>query len=148
MISLYLSPKIVPDPTLTITSSPLDEGFYNGIGITLIGRAEFISAVDTPLNVTGSWFKTNPSTNITIDTSRATVNGFIRVRDAPMVYETNLTIFSLDEQRGDGGDFNLRVEITSSVHTVQTTVNTTRNIAVLGKDLKLLCNRLMVNTGK
>ncbi len=97
-------PPLVPTSTLLITGSPVDEGFHTGLHITLTGRAEFNTSVDTPLIV---WTKTNPSSNLISDT-RVTISAPVQVQDTPnMVYETTLTINTLDRDRGDSGDYNL-----------------------------------------
>ncbi len=121
-------------PTLLITGSPLDEGFHTGLNITFTGRVEFNTAVDTPLIVGGVWTKTNPSSNLTSDT-RVSISAPVQVQTTPnMVYETTLTINTLDMDRGDSGDYNLAVTInTAQPFILGTTATTTRNIQVLGE---------------
>ncbi len=122
---------LVPTPTLLITGSPLDEDFHTGLNVTFTGRAEFDTAVDTPIMVGGVWTKTNPSSNLTSDT-RVSISAPVQVQATPnMVYETTLTINTLDM---DSGDYNLAVTIsTAQPFILGTTATTTRNIEVLSK---------------
>ena len=48
------------------------------------------------------------------------------------VYETKLTVNLLDVNRGDSGDYMIRLDITSLPFTTGTTVSLTRSIVVLG----------------
>ena len=121
-------------PTLIITDSPVDKGFRTGLNVTFSGRAEFNTAVDTPLIVGGVWTKINPPSDLTTDT-RVIISDPIQVQITPhMVYETYLTINTLNMNRGDSGDYNLVVTIhTAQPFTLGTTITITRNIVVLGK---------------
>ena len=121
-------------PSLTITGSPVDEGFHTGLLLIFTGRAEFNPAVDTPLTVNGMWTKTNPSSNLMAD-SRVTIKGPRQAQERPMmVYETSLTVNLLDMGRGDSGDYTIRLDISSLSFTTGTTVSLTRSIVVLGND--------------
>ena len=121
-------------PSLTITGSPVDEGFHTGLLLTFTGRAEFNPAVDTPLTVNGMWTKTNPSSNLTAD-SRVSIEGPRQAQERPMmVYETSLTVNLLDMGKGDSGDYMVRLNISSLSFTTGTTVSRTRSIVVLGND--------------
>ena len=125
---------LVPTPTLIITGSPVDEDFHTGLNATFTGRAEFSPAVDTLLIVGGVWRKTTPPSDLTTDT-RVTISDPIQVQVTPyMVYETYLTIDTLDMNRGDSGDYNLVVTVnTAQPFILGTTATITRNIEVLGK---------------
>ena len=128
-------PPTVPPPTLTITGAPVDQGFHSGLNLTFTGRVEFSAAVDTPLIVSGVWSKVNPPSDLTTDE---------RVRIVPpelvgsgsgsgVVYESTLTVETLDSTRGDSGDYTLSLTISSTPFTTGTSVITTRTITVLGK---------------
>ena len=121
-------------PSLTITGSPVDEGFHTGLLLTLTGRAEFNPAVDTPLTVNGMWTKTNPSSDLTAD-SRMSIKDPEQVSERPMmVYETSLTVNLLDMRRGDSGDYTVRLDISPLSFATRITVSHTRSIVVLGND--------------
>ena len=121
-------------PSLTITGSPVDEGFHTGLLLTLTGRAEFNPAVDTPLTVNGMWTKSNPSSDLTAD-SRVSIKGPDQVLGSPMmVFEIYLSVDTLNMTGGDGGDYTITLDISSLPFTTRTTVSRTRNIVVLGND--------------
>ncbi len=131
---MTMTPPLVPTPTLTITGSPVDKNFQTGLPVVFTGRTEFNPAVNTPLLVSGVWTKTNPPSNLTADT-RVTISAPVQVQDTPyMVYETSLTINTLDMARGDSGDYSLAVTInTAQPFILGTTATITRNIQILGE---------------
>ena len=114
----------------------MDEGFHTGLNLTLTGRAEFNPAVDTPLDVRGVWSKTNPSSDLTAD-DRVTIMDPVLVREggpgSSVVYESTLTVDTLDVARGDSGDYTLSLDISSVPFTTGTNISTTRSITVLGE---------------
>ena len=112
----------------------MDEGFHAGLNATFTGRAEFNPAVNTPLIVGGVWSKTTPTSDLTTDT-RVTISDPLQVQVTPyMVYETYLTIDTLDMTEGDSGDYNLVVTVNTAQPFINgTTATITRNIEVLGK---------------
>ncbi len=89
---IYPAPAIhiVPPPTLTITGTPVDEGFHTGLPLTFTGRAQFSPAVDTPLDVTVVWTKTT-SSDLTAD-DRVTLTEAVMVGVSPMVFESTLSV--------------------------------------------------------
>ncbi len=130
--SLLLLP--VPPPTLTITGIHVYEVFHTARNLTLIGRAEVNPSVDTPLDVNGVWSKTYPFSDLTAD-------GRVRVippqlvqgsPGSPVVYESTLTVEAMDVTTADSGDYTFSLTISSTPFTLGTSVNTTRNITVLG----------------
>ena len=124
----------VPMPSLTITGSPINEGFHTGLLLTFTGMAVFNPAVDTPLTVNGMWTKTNPFSDLTVN-SHINITEPTLVQERPMmVYETSLTVDTLDVRRGDSGDYMVRLDISSLSFTTRTTVSHTRSIVVLGND--------------
>ncbi len=140
---MTMTPSLVPTPTLLITGSPVDESFHTGLHITFTGRAEFNTAVDTSIIVGGVWTKTSPFSKFNSDT-RVTISAPVQVQNTPnMVYETTLTINTLDMDRGDSGDYNLALIInTTQPFILGTTATTTRNIEVLGEcggNIELFC---------
>lgn len=114
----------------------MDEGFHTGLELTLTGRAVFDSAVDSDFAVTGVWSKTNPFSDLTAD-GRVRLVGPQMVQSVPeggVVYESTLTVDTLDRDRGDSGDYTLSLDIISSVpFTAGTSTNTTRSITVEGE---------------
>ena len=126
----------VPPPTLTITGSPVDEGFHTGLNLTFTGRAEFNPAVDTPLDVRGVWSKTNPSSDLTAD-DRVTIMDPELVRQggpgSGVVYESTLTVDTLDVPRGDSGDYTLSLDISSVPFNTGTNISTTRSTTLRGE---------------
>ncbi len=131
---MTITPPLVPMPTLIITGSIVDETFRSGLTITFTGRAEFNTAVDTPIIVGGVWTKTNPPSNFISDT-RVTITAPVQVQSTPiMVYETTLTISALDKDKGDSGDYNLAMTISSAQPFILgTTATATKSIEVLGE---------------
>ena len=119
-------------PSLTITGSPVNNGFHTGLLLTLTGRIEFNLAVDTPLTVNGMWTKTNPFSDLTAD-SRVSIKGPHQVLDSlMMVFEIYLTVDTLSMSRGDGGDYTITLDISSLPFMTGTTVSLTHGIVVLG----------------
>ena len=114
----------------------MDEGFYTGLNLTFIGRAEFNPAVDTPLDVRGVWSKTNPSSDLTAD-DRVTIMDPELVRQggpgSGVVYEGTLTVDTLDVARGDSGDYTLSLDISSVPFTTGTNISTTRSTTLRGE---------------
>ena len=131
-----VSSPSVPPPSLTITGSPVDEGFHTGLLLTLTGRAEFNPAVNIPITMVGSWTKDN-SSDITSD-GRVSVEGPVLVQSSPKVYETTLTVDVLDRARGDSGNYSIRLDImTSEPFTTGITTTLTRSITVSGNEVLL-----------
>ena len=131
-----VSSPSVPPPSLTITGSPMDEGFHTGLLLILTGRAEFNPAVNIPITVVGSWTKDN-SSDITSD-GRVSVEGSALVQSSPKVYETTLTVDVLDRTRGDSGNYSIRLDImTSEPFTTGTTAILARSITVSGNEVLL-----------
>ena len=122
----------VPPPSLTITGSPVDEGFHTGLLLTLTGRAEFL-ALNIPITVVGSWTKDN-SPDFTSD-GRVSIKGPVLVESSPKVYETTLTVDVLDRARGDSGNYSIRLDIMT--FTTGTTATLTRSITVSGNAVLL-----------
>ena len=140
MSSFSLSPShpTVPSPTLTITGSPLDDGFHTGLVLTFTGRVEFHPDVNSPLNVDAVWSRTGPSSDLIAD-MRVSIGQAVMVGTDPMVFESNLTINTLDRDRNDSGTYNFFVNVTSSeAPVVGTTTSTERTITVLGKSWRRL----------
>ncbi len=126
------SPPSVPPPTVTITGSPIDEGFHTGSLQTFTGRAEFDPAVDSFLNVVGMWAKTAPSSDLTAD-GRVTVGEVVMVGGDPMVFVSNLTINTTNDML-DNGNYTFSLTISSTQpNTVGTNVSVGRTIIVTSK---------------
>lgn len=128
---------------MTITTSPIIDGFYNGLSLTFTGMAEFHPNVDSPLHISGTWSKTNPFLNLRTDTRvrlndpHLVVNG-----SGAMVYVSSLTLNGLDTERGDSGDYTLSLDISSHSHTVGTRSSSTHSITVLRKEKSFLVAQL------
>ena len=116
----------VPPPTITITGSPLDEGFHIGLLLNFTGRAEFNLAVDTPLNVSSTWSKSNPFS----DLRNTNITTVVQVMKKPTVYETNLTLNLLDTE-GDSGDYIITFITSSSSFSAATADSYSRHITVM-----------------
>lgn len=131
--------SLVPPPTVTITVSSMEEGYHTGLSVTFTGRAEFGPAVDTPLNIRGTWSKSNRMRffNLTAS-SRVRIVEPQLVHGRPgsghgMVFESTLTVESLGVGREDSGNYTLSLEISSQSFTTGTANYGTYSITVLGK---------------
>ena len=100
--------------------------------LTFTGRAEFDPAVDSALNVDAMWTKTTPTSDLTAD-DRVTSGEAVMVGMNPMVFESNLTIDTLDRERNDSGTYTFFVNVTSASPVVGTTASESRSIEVLSK---------------
>lgn len=129
IISHYCS-QLVPAPTLTITGSPIDKGFHTGVPITFTGRAEFSPAVDTQLDIYGSWNYRNPS-------SETAVKSHVRAVESPrrtMIYESSLTV---DPLRADSVTIIFSLSASSQSFIIGTNATTERFVIFLRKMLLL-----------
>ncbi len=126
-----LPPSVRP-PTVSITGSPIDEGFHTGTLQIFTGRAVFNPAVDSFLNVVGMWAKTAPSSDLSAD-GRVTVGEVVMVGGDPMVFVSNLTINTINGGL-DNGTYTLTLNISSTQpNTLGTTVSEERTIMVTSK---------------
>ena len=119
-------PPLVPLFSLVITGSPRDEGFHAGLPLTLIARAEFPLAVDTPLSV--SWMWSAPDDSRT----RVSIVNPMLVQNRPTVYVSNYSLV-LDMEL-DAGTYTFSLNVSSAPFLVGTTISGTRTITVLCKD--------------
>ena len=117
--------SIVPPPRLTITGVPRDEGFHAGLPLTIIARAEFSLAVDTPLSVSGVW--SAPDDNST----RVSIVDPMLVHNRPTVYVSNYSLV-LDMEL-DAGTYTFSLAISSAPFLTGTTISSSREITVLRK---------------
>ena len=82
------------------------------------------------------WSKTNPSSDLTADDRVTILNPELVRQGGPgsgVVYESTLTVDTLDVARGDSGDYTLSLDISSVPFTTGTNISTTRSITVLGE---------------
>ena len=128
---------------MTITTSPISDGFYTGLNLTFTGKAEFHRNVDTPLHVSGTWFKMTPFSDLRADPRVRLEEPHLVLNGSrgTMVYESSLTLNGLNAVSGDSGDYTFSLEISSHPHTIGTRSNSTRSITVLRKEkLLILCH--------
>ena len=126
-------PTSVPSPAVTITGSPINVGFHTGVLVTFTGRAEFNPAVDTPLTVEGVWSKTDPPSDLSAE-DRVTIGAVNMVGGSPMVFESNLTIDALEQEKGDSGTYTLSLNISSTQpNTLGTNTSQQRTIVVTSR---------------
>ena len=118
-------PPVVPPPNLVITGVPQDEGFHAGLPLTLVARAEFPLAVDTPLSVSGVW--SAPDDNST----RVSIVDPMLVQNRPTVYVSNYSLV-LDTEL-DAGTYTFSLNISSAPFLMGTTISRARTITVLRK---------------
>ena len=120
----------VPPPTITLTSSSQEEGFHIGLLLTFTGRAEFDIAVDTPLNVSSAWSKSDPFS----DLKNTIITSIEEVMGKPMGYETNLTIYLQNTMEGNE-NYILTIITSSSAFTAGITDTYTRTITEINMSL-------------
>ena len=121
---------LVPHPSLVITGVPLDGGFHAGLPLTFVARAEFPLAVDTPLSVSGVW--SAPDDN----SSRVSIVDPVVVQNRPTVYVSNYSLV-LDMEL-DAGTYTFSLNISSAPFLTGTTISSSREVTVLGKDCRLV----------
>ena len=80
----------------------------------------------------GVWSKANPFSDLTAD-DRVTIMDQEVVESGSDVYESTLTVDTLDMDREDSGDYTLSLDISSVPFTTGTNISTTRSITVLGE---------------
>ena len=117
----------VPPPSLDITGVPLDVGFHAGLPLTLIARAEFPLAVDTPLSVSGVW--SAPDDNST----RVSIVDPMLVQNRPTVYVSNYSLVLDMELDAGTYTFSLTISSSSAPFLTGTTISRARTITVLRK---------------
>ena len=84
----------------------------------------------------GVWSKTNPSSDLTADDRVIIMDPELVRQGGPgsgLVYESTLTVDTLDVARGDSGDYTLSLDISSVPFTTGINISTTRNITLLGQ---------------
>ena len=84
----------------------------------------------------GMWSKTNPSSDLTADDRVTIMDPELVQQGGPgsgVVYESTLTVDTLNVARGDSGDYTLSLDISSVPFTADTNISTTRSITVLGE---------------
>ena len=89
----HIIPSIVPLPILTITGSPRETGFYQGLDLMFTCSAQIDSAVDTPVTVMATWTKNG--TRLTEDGSHITVTNVTMVA-LPYTYSTTVRLNPVD----------------------------------------------------
>ena len=103
--------------------------FTVGIPITFTAEVEFDPSVDTPLNVSGVWSKTNRLLDLEADSRVIIVEPYL-FQESPKIYASNLTV---DVVRGDSGDYTFSLDVSSAAFTERISINSTRSINVLCK---------------
>ena len=112
----------VPPAIVTITGSPIDEGFHIGLLLTFTGRAIFNPAVDSPTALSVSTFWNGPMT--------ANTTNAMQERTSPSIeYITTLAVYlqSTDE---DSGLYTVTVNISSGNFIIGGSATKSRNIDV------------------
>ena len=89
----------VPPPILTITGSPRDADFFQGLDITFACNIELGSAVDSPIMVQSIWWK-NDTVLESGDDDRITVTNATVVMP-PSVYQTTVRFNPMDFDDAD-----------------------------------------------
>ena len=89
----------VPPPTLTITGSPRDTDFFQGLDITFACNIELSSGVDSPIVVESIWWKNETILESSSD-DRITVNNATEVM-LPSVYQTSVRLNPMDFDDAD-----------------------------------------------
>ena len=113
----------VPPPIVTITGSPIGEGFHIGLLLTFTGRAVFNPAVDSPTALSVSSFWYSP---ITANTTNA-----MQVRTSPSIeYITTLSVY-LQRADEDSGLYTVTFNISSGDFIIGVSATESRNIVVL-----------------
>ena len=92
--------------------------------------------MDTPLDIRGVWSNTNQSSDLIADDRVTIMDPELVQQGDPgsgVVYESTLTVDTLDVARGDSGDYTLSLDISSVPFTTGTNISEARNITVLGE---------------
>lgn len=107
--------------------------FPTGSNITISGIITFDPSVDTPLTLDAFWTKVDPvPTDLTAGEHVAVTIPY-QVQESPMIYETTLTIATVN---GDSGNYSLEIDVTSHhQYTNGTRMATVWSIIVEGNQL-------------
>ena len=99
MLMYYTLKFTVPPPTLTITGSPRDTDFFQGLDVTFACNIELSSGVDSPVVVQSIWWK-NETILESSSNDRITVNNVTEVM-LPSVYQTSVRLNPMDFDDAD-----------------------------------------------
>ena len=140
MISLFILSIIVPEPSVTISGSPINDHFYTGLQLNLTCQVEFILPVDTELRLSTLWMKAHSN----INSDRITVLGSERVSLNPMKYDSLLIFSPLSITSDDEGIYICSVSATLTQNSAYLEeppdVMTNRTIMIESKKFAL-CNK-------
>ena len=133
MYQLFVSPPTVPQPAISITGSPRDDGFSTGLELDLVCEVELDAAVDSGVVVTRTW--TKDGNTLSPDGSRLTLTEPTKVQESPQVYQTNVSFNTLEFRAGDSGRYvcSVTIEPQDTTYIDGTTADINRDIAVEGE---------------
>ena len=118
-----------------IVGSPVDDGFFTGLQLTLTCTIELNVAVDSDVNVSSSWLK-DGSPLISDDSGRIIVGGAELIPGSPLSYQTMLVFDTLNRALNDSGLYTCVAEVNPSDTTSSVDGNTgmvSRSVDVLGE---------------
>lgn len=146
-MSLFTSfSPLVPPPILTITGSPRDTDFFQGLDLTFTCSAQLHSAVDTPVAVIATW--TRNGTRFTEDDDYITVTN-MTVAVLPYTYLTAARLNPIDFD--DAGVYTCQLTITPNDTTFMngTAVSATKTIITIsGTICALHDSKLLIQLAK
>ena len=116
----------VPPPTLTITGSPRDTDFFQGLDITFACNIELSSGIDSPVVVESIWWKNETILESSND-DRITVNNATEVM-LPSIYPTSVRLNPMDFDDADTYVCEVTVMPLNGTFIAGTSESTSRNI--------------------
>ena len=122
----------IPQPSVTITSSPINSHYFSGLQLNLTCRIQLQMPRGYRVGVSSQWSK---SGSVLTSNSRMSVDNRA-VAVGPLLYQSSLVFTSLDATRGDNGDYTCSVTVSSIDISglLPVTVNTTHTVLVESKD--------------
>lgn len=125
---IYIILSLVPPPILTITGSPRDADFFQGLDLTFTCSAELQSTVDTPVTLMATWMRND--TKLVEDDGYMTVTN-VTVAALPHTYLTTVRLNPIDFD--DAGTYTCIVTVSADNTTFinGTTVSAMRTVTII-----------------
>ena len=127
--------SVVPAPILTISGSPRNTSFFQGLDLTFICSITLAEAVDTPVTVQGTWSRNGTELLNGDEDGRITLSNIL-VEIPP--YQTTLRLNPVNITDAGMYECTATVIPQNTTFTAGSTVSISRNISIFGKKQSFL----------